>query len=240
MPNFAFWLSLPLMLPQAMWIRRRTPRFRGPADELCGVIGKAPQQRIIGIGDSIIAGVGARTPADTITARLALRWHEATGFDVAWEAYGRIGARSTRIGQMAESLAADDRVTVVLLSAGVNDITGLTRVAEWLESIDRIIDTLLEKYPAAIVVLLGIPPLDTFPALPSPLREVLGSRARYFDRRARRHLEARERCCYCPIERRPSASEFAADGFHPSVESYAALAAAIAELVLQKSPGNKN
>lgn len=71
MPNFAFWLALPWVFPQAIWVRRRTPRFRGPSGELRGQFGEEPTRRVVGVGDSIVAGVGANLAIETITAQLA-------------------------------------------------------------------------------------------------------------------------------------------------------------------------
>lgn len=224
MANFAFWLSLPWVLPQALWVRRRTPRFRGPSDALRGEFGATPTRRIIGVGDSIIAGVGASTPNETLTAQVARHWHEATGLAVEWRAYGKIGARSARIKQLTESLEPDECVSLVLVSAGVNDITSLTTIDDWLGELEAIRTHLRQRYANAPLALLGIPPLDTFPALPAPLRLVLGWRAADFDRVAREFAAKHTGVFYVPIDSRPSPDDFSADGFHPSATSYSVLA----------------
>lgn len=232
MTNLGFWCSLPFVLPQALGVRRRTPRFSGPAEPLRGSFGPVPTARILGIGDSIIAGVGAISAEQTLTAQFAACWSRATQTGVEWNALGRIGATTERIAAMAAQLPGDDSVDIILVSAGVNDITTLTRLSRWLGAIDRLLDHLREKHPRASIVMLGIPPLEVFPALPAPLRQVMGSRARYFDRRVREHLREQGGCRYLPIEHRPTANEFSADGFHPSIASYATLAASITELAL--------
>ena len=224
MPHFAFWLTLPWLLPQAIWVRRRTPRFRGPSGELRGQFGEQPTQRVVGVGDSIIAGVGANSAEETITSQLALHWHETTGTAIEWTAYGKIGARSSRIRSLVESLDRDDRVTLVLISAGVNDITGLTSTSQWLVDLDTIVHAVRQRFPNSRLALLGIPPLDVFPALPMPLREVLGWRAAHYDRTARSYCDSKAGLYYVPIDSRPKPDEFSGDGFHPSVASYAVLA----------------
>ena len=230
MPNFAFWLALPWLLPQAIWVRRRTPRFRGPPGELRGQFGEQPSQRVVGVGDSIIAGVGANSIGETITSQLALHWHEATGTSVAWTACGKIGARSARIRSLADSFEADDRVALVLISAGVNDITGLTPTSQWLADLDALVSALRRRFPNSRLALLGIPPLDVFPALPVPLRQVLGWRASHYDRAARRYCDSNAGLYYVPIDSRPRPDEFSSDGFHPSVTSYAILAREIVRI----------
>jgi lysophospholipase L1-like esterase len=224
MPNFAFWLTLPWVLPQAVWVRRHTPRFRAPSGELRGRFGDHPTQRIIGVGDSIIAGVGAQEAEETITSQLALHWHKTTGAALEWMAYGKIGARSARVRSLVESLASDDRVALVLISAGVNDITGLTPTHRWLADMDAVVVSLQQRFPKSRLALLGIPSLDVFPALPSPLRQVLGWRAAHYDRAARHYCDSNPAVCYVPIDSRPQPDEFSSDGFHPSVASYATIA----------------
>ena len=234
MPNFVFWLSLPWLLPQALWVRRRTPRFHGPSGELRGVFGEHAQQRIVGIGDSIIAGVGASSPEDTITARLAKLWQEESGSATHWSAHGKIGARTKRIISIAESLEEDDRVTLVLISAGVNDITSLAAVGGWVSDLDALIAALQARFRNARLAILGIPPLDTFPALPRPLKQVFGWRASYFDQAARRYVEGKRGVFYVPIHTRPKPEEFSSDGFHPSAQSYALLACEIVRIRIEE------
>ncbi|MEY3713742.1 MAG: hypothetical protein RL321_1362 [Pseudomonadota bacterium] len=234
MPNFVFWLSLPWLLPQALWVRRRTPRFHGPSGELRGVFGEHAQQRIVGIGDSIIAGVGASSPEGTITAQLAKLWQEESGSATHWSAHGKIGARIRRIISIAESLEEDDRVTLVLISAGVNDITSLAAVGGWVSDLDELIAALQARFRNARLAILGIPPLELFPALPTPLRQVLGWRARYYDRAARDYAETRSAVIYVPINTRPTPEEFASDGFHPSAKSYALLAREIVRISIEE------
>lgn len=234
MPNFVFWLSLPWLLPQALWVRRRTPRFHGPSGELRGVFGEHAQQRIIGIGDSIIAGVGASSPEGTITAQLAKLWQEESGSATHWSAHGKIGARTKRIISIAESLEEDDRVTLVLISAGVNDITSLAAVGGWVSDLDALIAALQARFRNARLAILGIPPLDTFPALPRPLKQVFGWRASYFDQAARRYVEGKRGVFYVPINTRPTPEEFSSDGFHPSAQSYALLACEIVRIRIEE------
>jgi len=237
MRNFVFWLLLPWVLPQALWVRRRTPRFMGPRGDLHGVYGQSPRQRIIGIGDSIIAGVGADLPEQTITAQLALCWQEKTGIDTHWTGHGKIGARVERIKAIAESLTYDDQTVLVLISTGVNDITSLTAVDDWINALEALVTDAQGRYPRAQIALLGIPPLELFPALPNPLKQILGWRAADYDRAARGYAENRSGIFYVPITTRPTINEFASDGFHPSAASYAALARDVVQTYFDRVRG---
>jgi lysophospholipase L1-like esterase len=219
-----FWLSLPWVIPQAWWTRSQIPRFTGPPGDLNGQFGESANMRVMGLGDSIIAGVGATTPAETLTAQYAQAWHKQHRVGVSWKAYGRIGASTPKITALTKKIIDDEPFDIILISAGVNDILGVTRTYTWLRDLDTLIDTIHQKYPTSYVIFLGIPPLHTFPALPRPLRDVLGLRAKQFDELAMQRVTRRERCHYSRIRRLPSKDAFSTDGFHPSADSYRELA----------------
>ena len=99
-----------------------------------------------------------------------------------------------------------------------------------LADVDALVITLRQRFPNSRLALLGIPPLDVFPALPLPLRQVLGWRAAHYDRAARCYCDSKAGLYYVPIDSRPEPDEFSSDGFHPSVASYAALAREIVRI----------
>jgi lysophospholipase L1-like esterase len=232
MANFAFWSSLALVLPQALWVRSRTPRFRGPNGPLSGSYGNAHSLRVFGIGDSIIAGVGASRPDATLTATLALALHQRLGIGVAWSAFGKIAADTRRITGEVARCTPPDGADLILISAGVNDITGLRTRSAWLESMEALVAALVASCPRAQILIVGLPPLELFPALPAPLSTVLGWRARYFEAAIAKRARECPNVEYVSIEIRPTGDDFASDGFHPSEHSYATLGSVLAQRVL--------
>jgi lysophospholipase L1-like esterase len=80
--------------------------------------------------------------------------------------------------------------------------------------------------------------MQLFPALPSPLRHMLGLRASVLDRAAIRWARANVAVAHVPHPRVPHvqvSDVFCADGFHPSALGYsqwgAALAAAASDIL---------
>ena len=224
MPQGLFWLCLPWVIPQAWWTRSQLPRFKGPPGSLAGQFGDTPQIRILGLGDSIIAGVGAEAPNETLTAQYAKAWYERYRVAVSWRAYGRIGASTPKVNVLIEKISVEEPADIILISTGVNDILGLCRTRSWQQSLQELIDSTHQKYPSAQLIFLGIPPLHLFPALPSPLRNVFGLRAQRFDELAAQWITRQDGCHYGRILRPPPPEAFCADGFHPSADSYRELA----------------
>ena len=224
-----FWLLLPMAIPQALRVRRTAPRFAAASGPLVGRVGEGSSLRLLAIGDSIVAGVGARITEAALAGATASALSRLLPRSVSWQAQGKIGAG---IAEMREHLlpALDDtQFDVVLVSIGVNDVTGLMRSGRWARALGAFLKEVRDKYPHAVVALAGIPPLQGFPLLPFPLRWIFGLRGRTFDHLARTAVDVRAGMLFLPLEFDPTPEKFAADGFHPSQESYAVIGSAFAE-----------
>ena len=69
--RLAFWLLLPFVALQGLRVRRRAPRFAAAEGPLQGRTGQGNPLRLLAIGDSIIAGVGAKTIEAALTGQMA-------------------------------------------------------------------------------------------------------------------------------------------------------------------------
>ncbi|WP_019201006.1 SGNH/GDSL hydrolase family protein [Tsukamurella sp. 1534] len=210
---------LPRLLAQAAHVARHTPRLP-EAGGCSGTAGDgAPTTRIVALGDSVAAGVGVEHHRDTITGRLAAAL--AGDGAATWEVRARSGATAGHVPAQAAGLGDPD---VVLISLGVNDVKNLHRAARWERELAAALDGVLAAAPRARVLLLGLPPLTTFPALPPELGAALDARARGFDDAARQLAGDRPRVTHVPCAFPDEAGMFAADGFHPSAAAHAAFA----------------
>lgn len=222
-----FWLALPLVTPQAFLVRRRAPRFPVPEGPVSGQVGHGALLRLVGIGDSVIAGVGAGTTERALVAATAARLASRLDRRVEWHAVGRVGADAGAITRELVPLAPAARTDVWLVSTGVNDVTSLKRSNRWRRDLDELLAALEAHSPEAITVLLGVPPMGTFPLLPWPLRVLLGGRARVLDEIgagvARRHG-----AIHRPYARSLRPEQFADDGYHPSPAGCRAIADSVA------------
>jgi lysophospholipase L1-like esterase len=66
---------------------------------------------------------------------------------------------------------------VALCSFGVNDVTAGTRTRAFASGLRDLVERLKERFGVRLVLLTVLPPMHAFPALPQPLRHVLGHRA---------------------------------------------------------------
>ena len=236
MRSLLFWSALPFVLPQAMWVRQRAPRFAGPAAAAEGLArpdAAAPTDaaaplRLVGLGDSLIEGVGVTRAEDCLTACCAREFAAATGRAVSWRTVGRSGATSAGVLHKLAARLPPEPVDLFLVSVGVNDVTALRRRRDWRAHLDAIATRLARHSPDALAVFLGLPPLQRFPVLPPPLAQVLGLRARQLDDELAEVLDAHPGARHFRFDFEARPEEFAPDGFHPSGESYIRIARAVA------------
>lgn len=237
MRGFLFWAAFGLLLPQALWVRRTTPRFQGAVGDPSGQVNPSslnpisnesdPPLQVVGLGDSIIAGVGANEHAEALVAQAALSLSERLQRSVAWQVHGKIGADAKRIAREASQIHWPESVDVVVISTGVNDLLGLQSIQQWVSNIGGLIRAVRIYAPEALIVFCGLPPMDVFPSLPRPLRWVLGYRARHLDQVLGQVTAPFERVVWVPVESHEAPAltteMFAGDGFHPGPKGYQAL-----------------
>ena len=88
---------------------------------------------------------------------------------------------------------------------------------------DHMLDQLGRHHGIGTAVLIGMPPMGLFPALPQPLRWYLGQQASAHDRALAQMAAARSGTVHLPIRSKLPPSAAATDGFHPGPMVYAEL-----------------
>lgn len=175
--------------------------------------------------DRALVGQTAQALAESLEAR------------IEWSAIGRIGYTCARV----EGLVPPDSNTCefVLVSVGVNDIVSLTGETRFENNLRSLYLALEQHAPNAVIGFCGIPPLGEFPALPKPLRDVFGLRARRFDEILRDTLAPLPRATWIPVEFEATEQSFSSDGFHPSESSYEVFGKAAARALIARRSATK-
>lgn len=229
MRRLVFWAALPFVLPQAVRVRRNAPRFPAPAGPRSGSVGTGRALRLLAIGDSIVVGVGAKTMEQSLVGRVASRLADRLPARIDWTAVGSIGATTAKVHRQLLPRVAPEPFDLIVVSAGVNDITALATRAHWRGALDALLGALGAHSPRAVMALVGIPPLGRFPLLPQPLRSVIGVRGGSFDAVARAVVARHPRATYVPVQVGAGPGRFSEDGFHPSEASYVEFGDAMAD-----------
>lgn len=223
----------PVLLVQGRRVRRRVPILPEPEGLRAGNCGNGQHLRLLLVGDSAAAGVGAQTQAEALSGQLVTRL--ASSFTVHWKLLAFTGATTADILAHLERAPAGE-FDVVVTSLGVNDVTGQLAMKQWRRQQRQLIDLLASKFSARHILLSGLPPMHRFPALPQPLRWYIGSRAGDFDRALSAIAKRDSRCEFVKLSyamMEPHA--MATDGFHPGPAIYTLWATEVAHRILQRN-----
>jgi lysophospholipase L1-like esterase len=229
----------PILWLQGRHVRKHTPRLPAATGPIAGTISAVGVPlRLLVVGESTVAGVGAPDHAHALTGQIAAALAARTGRTVHWHAMGRIGATAhvarTRLVPEVPRLPVD----IIVIALGVNDVLRFYGPGRWIRDLTQLITDLRERVGAAPIVLASVPPMGRFPAFPQPLRGVLGWRAAALDRAARRCAPTLVRVAHCPAHLDPAGGMFCIDRFHPSVRGYCRWGSQIAESVISLLTGS--
>jgi len=225
-----FWSLLPLTAAQGLWLRSRALRLPGASGPRKGVIGQGEELHLLAIGDSIIDGVGTGHTGASLPVQYAAALARTTGRRVHWRIEGASGDAISDLIRRVQGLPHDAPADLLLISIGVNDVTGLSSTRHWRRSLRVLLDTLQDRWPKARTLFAGLPPMARFPLPPQPLRWSLGLRAATLDRLAAEAIADCPGATHVPTLIDPVQHDFCEDGFHPSAESCTLWATELATL----------
>jgi lysophospholipase L1-like esterase len=217
--RIGFWLCLPIAALQGLRLRRTATRLPEATGDRTGAYGKGEAIHLLAIGDSIIAGVGTGIIERSLPVQFARALAERGGCRVHWHVDGYNGADIARLRRQVGRLAQYQKADVILISIGVNDVTGLSSTRYWRSQLEALVLEIKQAWPQARVMFAGLPPMGKFPLPPQPLRFTLGMRATTLDAIAAKVLSKEPLMLHVPTEIEPLEQEFCEDGFHPSAAS---------------------
>lgn len=225
---------MPWLVAQGRRVKRDTPRLPPAGGPTHGRIDSAGTPlRLLVIGESTAAGVGADHHEEALTGQTARALHAITGRAIEWHAFGLSGATVAHATRSLLNVLPAQPMDLIVLVFGVNDSIERTvprRYADGLKSLvgaarSRIMSDTKTQIP---VLVCGAPPMHRFPALPRPLSLYLGARARLLDRAVRTQLPPH--ALFVPMQVKAAPHLFARDGFHPSAAGYAVWGSELARI----------
>jgi lysophospholipase L1-like esterase len=230
-----FWASLPVTAAQGLWLTRRATRLPGASGAREGSVGNGPDFHLLAVGDSIIDGVGTGCREASLPVQFAAALAARTRRRVHWRVAGASGYAIREVLDLLDELQPETPADLVLLSVGVNDVTGLSSTRQWRRRLQTLLARIRERWPRAEVVFAGLPPMARFPLPPQPLRFALGVRAATLDRIAREVVANHPGVTHIPTQIDPERHDFCEDGFHPSADSCTVWANELAALQLRST-----
>lgn len=196
---------------------------------------KGPSRRLVMIGDSIAAGLGADHPTQTIGAQLARLVSDYTGQAVVLSNVAMVGARTRDLeAQVTRALQYRPHVAVIII--GANDVT---HAVPRRVSVRRLEEAVRSLRAHDVQVVMGTAPdFGAVQPIRPPLRWMLREMARSLAAaQAVAVVRAGARAVSLGDLLGPEFSQrpyqlFSTDQFHPSTEGYEAVAQVLAPSVL--------
>lgn len=229
----------PLLLWQGAQLRRKALRLPEAAGARSGVAGSGELRlRLLIVGDSSGAGVGAATQAEALAGRLSAALAQRLGGRVPWQLIAKTG--HTTADALAEFGASDGQAADVLVTAlGVNDVVSQVSPRRWARQMQLLHELAVQRAGVRYSLHSAVPPMHAFPLLPQPLRWLLGAHALRMNRMLARSLvgDARRGLQALPphLHGGAAATELMApDGFHPGPAGYQLWADALAERIVRE------
>lgn len=221
-------LLAPVLLAQAVAVRRRALQLPEAAGPRSGVAGEGPDLRLLIAGDSSAAGVGVDDQRDALAGQLVAAL--ADGFRVHWQLEARTGVTTAQTLSHLSRLSAGP-FDVAVTALGVNDVTRLRGATRFRAEQAALASLLRDRFGVRAHWRSGLPPMHLFPLLPRPLRDVLGAQARTLDAVL---AEGGAGVHHLPFdESRLQPGMMARDGFHPGAAVYALWAGELAGRIRQ-------
>ncbi|WP_309620243.1 SGNH/GDSL hydrolase family protein, partial [Salinibacterium sp.] len=206
--------AAPVLLAQGRRLRRDTPRLPDAAHPWQGTLDGPEPLRLLVLGDSTAAGVGAATQDEALPGNLARGLRAHTGRGVHWQAVGRNGATARDLVTDYLDTAVTGRWDVVFLTIGANDALGLRTRAAFARDIRSILTALTAVSP--VVLVSSLPAFFRFELLPNPLRFNLYLHSQSLEDAARGVAATFDTVHMSPPPPPYTEGFFATDLFHPS------------------------
>jgi len=205
----------PLMILQGRRLRGSILRLPEPPGERAGGPERSDSPGLLFVGDSAMAAVGVAQLGEGFAGQLLTRLSAGGEAAPRWEMWAQSGLRTQQVAQLVGA-RLPGRFEVAITSVGVNDVTSGKGPGIWMRRCEALRRVLRERHGVKQVLMIAVPPMHRFPALPQPLRGFMGARALSYNAALRRWCAEREDVHCLEIPRPYTPEMIAEDGFHPA------------------------
>lgn len=239
--DIATFFLLPVMYMQGKRVRKSIPQLpeaQGPE----GIAGEPTDtyKNILLIGESTLAGVGVVTHQEGFSGELGQSLSTLLDQTVKWKVYARSGYTARLVTDKLIPKMQETKTDLIVVGLGGNDTFTLNK--HWTRDIEKLIATLSTKYPATPLVFINLPPVASFPALPTILRFCLGHHMDKLRTQLATIVQGKSNCYF--LEEKINLKEWSAknglenkpelyfsDGIHPTKLTYSLWAQSVAEYI---------
>ena len=210
----------PVLAIQGRRLRRVTPLLPPAALPWTGSLPGDQPLRLLVIGDSTAAGVGAASQDEGLPGGLARELRARWRRGVDWTAIGESGATSRDLIERFLPTALEQDYDFVFLTIGANDALAIRTRTAFARDVRSILEALRERNPEATLMMSSLPAFYRFELLPQPLKRRLYTHSSSLEAGAREVVAGFDGAFMSPKPPPYTDGFFATDLFHPSAIGY--------------------
>ena len=213
----------PLLLLQGQITRWKVGLLPGAGGETAGVtdeIGGEPAELFV-IGESTVAGLGARTHELALAGQFANQLSERIGQPVRWQVVGKNGVTARQTIDELLPKMPDAKFDYILVGLGGNDVMKLSSPKKWRRDMTDLLGILREKNPDAAIFLSNCPMIIMSPVIPQPIKGILWRLSQMHNANMIELTSSMPGVYYYRQPALIRLDGFFADGIHPSEQGYA-------------------
>lgn len=217
----------PLLYLQGCVTRWKVGVLPEAAGEKRGTYGDGVAAKLLVIGESTVAGLGARTHEKALAGQFAKQLGEHLARAVEWHVIGKNGVTARQAIEELVPQIPNERFDHVLIGLGGNDVLKLSSPRKWRRDMTELLGILRGTNPDAVIFLSNCPMIIASPIMPQPIKTILWELSQMHDANIRELTASMERVFYYPQPAMFDREGFFADGIHPSEKGYADWSAAM-------------
>ena len=224
----------PFLYLQSRFVRRKVGRLPDAGGETKGQFENGAERvKLLVLGESTAAGVGARTHETALAGQFARLLGEKIGKSVEWQVVGRSGITVKETIHELVPKIPDEKFDYIMLALCGNEVLKLRSPRTFRRDMKKLLAILQEKNADTTFFLTNAPAVRLSPVLPFPIKFVLGHLSALHDANAREFTGEMPKVFYF---HQPTSvpEDFWADGIHPSEKGYTAWSKRMIEFFEEK------
>ena len=211
----------PFLLLQGQIVRWKVGVLPDAAGDWNGKYGDGENAaKLFVIGESTVAGLGARTHELALAGQFAKYLSEHIDRSVEWKVVGKNGVTARRTIDELLPQMPNEQFDFILVGLGGNDVMKLSSPVKWRRDMTELLGLLRKRNPEAVIFLSNCPMIIHSPIMPPPIKTILWALSQMHNDNIREFTSEMERVFYYPQPVNVRLEGFFADGLHPSEQGY--------------------
>lgn len=225
---------VPMLLIQGQITRWKVGLLPDAEGPICGTVGNGDVETLLVLGESTVAGLGARDHERALAGRFAHYLSHKIEKRIDWHVVGRNGVTARRTIDELVPLVPKQAYDHVLLGLGGNDVMKLSSPQKWRNDMLDLIGIIRGFSPNSTIYMSNCPMIVMSPIMPEPIKSILWRLSQMHDANAREFTAKLQDVRYFPQPVDVQEEGFFADGLHPSEQGYNDWSRAMVEHFFQK------